>query len=203
MPAAGKVFGIGLSRTGTSSLSAALAALGLRESHFPDDAKTRQEVRSWLATPRPELILSVLEKLDAITDGPANFAYRSLDASYPASRFVYTIREKSTWLASCERYWQDILIPYFRCAPQSDHVSYLTELSRALYRSDRFDSSLFSSAYDEHYAQARRYFHARARDVLFLDICGGEGWTPLCHFLKLSVPKAPFPVKNKLVSSWL
>ena len=30
-------------------------------------------------------------------------------------------------------------------------------------------------------------------NLLVMDICGGEGWEPLCEFLNIDKPKTPFP----------
>jgi hypothetical protein len=46
-----KVFGIGLSRTGTVSLATALTALGIEARHYPHDPITQEE----LAAPAPAL----------------------------------------------------------------------------------------------------------------------------------------------------
>jgi hypothetical protein len=40
------------------------------------------------------------------------------------------------------------------------------------------------------------YFSGREDDILYLDICGGEGWESLCKFLGKEVPDIPFPSKN-------
>ncbi len=41
-----KVFGLGLSKTGTSSLTDALNLLGIRSTHYPHDERTYDELRS-------------------------------------------------------------------------------------------------------------------------------------------------------------
>ena len=40
------------------------------------------------------------------------------------------------------------------------------------------------------------YFNDRSDDLLVLDVCGGEGWEPLCSFLGLDPPRGPFPHLN-------
>ena len=39
------------------------------------------------------------------------------------------------------------------------------------------------------------YFSKREKDLLVLDICGGEGWEKLCKFLHVPVPNKKFPKK--------
>lgn len=48
-----------------------------------------------------------------------------------------------------------------------------------------------------HLNDVKSYFAARDTDVLTYHLCDGEGWTPLCHFLGVSVPSRPFPWRNK------
>ena len=41
------------------------------------------------------------------------------------------------------------------------------------------------------------YFGERLDSFLRYDLCGGDGWGPLCKYLGLPVPNKPFPHKNK------
>jgi hypothetical protein len=95
-----KIFGIGLSRTGTTSLNSALVKLGYRSLHWPHDSVTRRELIGYFAGEQP-FALTVAEDYDAITDTPAAAAYRELSALYPESRFILTLRDRRGWLNSC------------------------------------------------------------------------------------------------------
>ena len=66
----GKLFGIGLNRTGTMSLNSAPTELGYGAIHFPSDGVTQAEMRAPASDDQP-LRLSVLDACDAITDVPA------------------------------------------------------------------------------------------------------------------------------------
>jgi peroxiredoxin len=72
-----KIFGIGLSRTGTTSLTEALTLLGYRTLHFPWDEVTRAELYQFLACHPASAQLSVLQVADAITDTPACCLYQA------------------------------------------------------------------------------------------------------------------------------
>ena len=65
-----KVFGIGLSRTGTTSLTLALKALGYQAAHFPSDDDTRREVTAHVLAGGGPIELTILKELDALTDTP-------------------------------------------------------------------------------------------------------------------------------------
>jgi hypothetical protein len=66
-----KVFGIGLSKTGTTSLSAALAILGYRSKHFPKDED--------------------FARYDAFSDITVAMKFKTLDRFFPGSQFIYTV----------------------------------------------------------------------------------------------------------------
>src|SRR3954451_20670364 len=105
LPPSGRIFGLGLSRTGTTSLTDALELLGYRTIHFPADGRTRNEMLAFFATTGGPLRLSLLESADALTDTPVCATFEALDATYPGSRFILTTREKDSWLESCRAFW--------------------------------------------------------------------------------------------------
>lgn len=98
--AATKVFGIGLGRTGTKSLTAALHHLGIHIAHYPDDATTYQELAAG------NYQFSLLKSLDGITNVTVSLLYPHLDQLFPGSKFILTVREKEDWLMSLEQHWK-------------------------------------------------------------------------------------------------
>ena len=83
-----KIFGIGLSRTGTLSLTEALKELGYRTVHYP---------------PIPKFF-KYIDENDAFTDITVSCNYKILDKKYLGSKFILTIRDKESWLKSCENH---------------------------------------------------------------------------------------------------
>ena len=81
------IFGIGLSRTGTTSLHHAFEILGIRS------APTSVAL---LFDPDDE----VLGLYEAFTDNPIPFLYQRLDARFPGSKFILTTRDLDDWLRS-------------------------------------------------------------------------------------------------------
>lgn len=163
-----KIFGIGLSRTGTWSLTRALAMLGLRTCHFPVN---RQQI----------------DDHDALTDTPIAANFERLDALYPGSKFIYTIRNLDDWLESCRLLW-------LRRKAVFDRSLLVTKIHRQLYGTSEFDPVRFAAAYRRHDDRVRSYFKDRREDLLVLDVCGGDaGWEPLCSFIGVPAPAAPFP----------
>lgn len=180
-----KVFGIGLSRTGTTSLTAALRALGYRATHYPDDAITERELKGRPAHDRP-MHLSVLDRRDAMTDTPAALCYRQLDLGYPGSRFVLTLRDERSWLAS--------ISGHFARYPHPGR--YVLWLREQIYGTSRFEPETLARAYWTHVAGVLEYFVNRPSDLLCYRICDGDGWLELCRFLKRPILTTEFPRLN-------
>lgn len=169
------MFGIGLSRTGTTSLAAALHRLGYRTVHFPD--------------PGPLLVgdFSVFDAVDAATDTPVTAFFPLLDQRYPGSRFVLTVREMEGWLGSVEE--------LFRRRTQGERGP-VAEIRRLVYGRVTFDREHFRAAYERHVAWVRGYFRGRPGDLLEMDLGAGDGWEALCGFLGAGVVRGPFPREN-------
>ena len=192
-----KVFGLGLSRTGTKSLTAALARLGLDVAHYPDDPTT---VRELLAG---HCELTLLRERDGITDITTIPFYREFDRIYPDSRFVLTVREKDAWLESLrkllERRPPGDEPARYRDRPEL--VRFRRFLRERVYGSNEFDAERMAAAYDAHHREVRAYFEGRPDDLLVLDVTRGEGYDRLCPFLGVGAPDEPFPVEGRSVDA--
>jgi hypothetical protein len=194
-----KVFGIGLSRTGSTSLTEALSSLGYRAIHFPADPITQREYSDFFDNPAATLKLSLLEHYDAITDTPVPRVYRELDRGYPGSKFIWTIRDKESWLKSCELWWRRSVLPFMENDHQENLRPFMRLVGRVTYGTAGFDAELFSQAHDAHMEEVPHYFLGRNRDLLPLNICAGHGWLELAPFLGMAVPDGPFPHRNEMI----
>lgn len=194
-----KVFGIGLSRTGSMSLTEALKILGFRAVHFPADPVTQSEYFEFFAHPSGTLRLSLLDRYDAVTDNPLSCVYRQLDRAYPGSKFIWTVRDKQSWLHSCELWWERSVIPFM----EHDHAAVLRPfmelVGTQVYGSAHFDARLFSAAYDAQMTEVPGYFRGRDQDLLTLNVCAGDGWPQLASFLGTAVPGVVFPHLNEMM----
>lgn len=166
-----KVFGIGLPKTGTSSLNAALVHLGYNAKHYP----------------HPQRVYGAAESLDALTDSPVIPHIEALARRYPGALFVQTVRPLDEWLASCEAHWQT------RAAQPP--IGFWNR--RSIFGVTVYDPAIFTRVYLEYRARVTQFFAARA-DLRYLemDICHGDGWGVLCPALGLSVPACEFPHIN-------
>src|SRR5215208_2900112 len=195
-----KVFGLGLSKTGTTSLAAALNILGIKTIHFPHDETTYCELTSG------EYRLSILNEYDGAADTPIAPYYAQLDMVYPDSKFILTVRDKNSWLRSAERHWE---ADQHRRTTRIDEMGnrefykFVDFIHAVVYGTIAFNPDRFSYVYDTHERNVRQYFAGRPDDLLILDIAGGDSWGKLCGFLKLEIPDTPFPHKNPGVADRL
>ncbi len=97
-----KVFGIGANKTGTTSLQAVFYVLGLKVA--PQD----EGELSTFAAHRGDLrrLQRYVEAYDAFQDAPFSNKsyYAQLDALFPGSKFILTIRDSETWFRSLCRF---------------------------------------------------------------------------------------------------
>jgi hypothetical protein len=196
-----KLFGIGLSRTGTTSLTTALRCVGYRAIHFPKDDMTRAEITNFLRVGKGPLRLSLLNQVHAITDTPVCCTYRALDEFYPGSKFILTVRERQSWLASCRSRWERLPISPAAVPGEAPMMQYIRLTRKHLYGTTDFDESLFSASYNRHVDAVLDYFNTKQQRLLVMDICGGDGWNLLCPFLGVAQPRVAFPHENQRPTS--
>lgn len=161
-----KVFGIGLSRTGTNSLNIALENLGYKALHYPS----------------PHKVMELAGKYDALTDTPVIACMEALDQRYPGAVFVLTTREIESWLESCRGHWE-------RRIPTDENVWN----RRNIYGTAEYDEIAFRRVYHEHDQRIRDYFAARPWKLVEMDIIAGDGYEKLCPALGLPVLAEAFP----------
>jgi hypothetical protein len=184
-----KIFGIGLPRTGTTSLNTALEILGFCSLHFPHDPMTIAELRAG------NYRLSILNQYDALTDIPVPAIFAQLDELYPGSKFILTVRDMDNWLDSCKSAWfnQSDAVP----EPGSAREFYRT----LLYGCNNFNRDRFRWVYETHLKLVHDHFSGdKSKQMLILDVISGDGWHKLCPFLGVDIPNTPFPHKNKRFS---
>jgi len=174
-----KYFGIGLSRTGTTTLYSAFKRLGFKGVHYPQPKQ-----------------LQVLDKYDFANDTPIPARFKRLDKKYPNSKFIYTTRDVDSWLTSCSEYFGSEKAKYIK--PKYDFMSqYRLETYGVL----DYDEDIFRMVYKEHDKNVRDYFKNRPDDLLIMSVSEGDGWEKLIPFIMKNDPfiKMPFPHTNKIV----
>jgi hypothetical protein len=177
-----KIFGIGLNKTGTTSLHAAVQALGFTSLHWGGLDGYRNIVRAHREG--LPLLHHLPEDYDAIMDiGWLTANFHLADEQYPGSKFVLTTREIEGWLDSRQR-----------------HVEKNIERqAQGLYDGNfvTVDRTGWWHEYRTHHRKVLTYFADRPDDLLVLDICAGDGYEKLCPFLGLPMLDEPFPFQNR------
>jgi 3'-phosphoadenosine 5'-phosphosulfate (PAPS) 3'-phosphatase len=185
---AAKIFGLGLSKTGTTSLANALEILGYKTR---DNMGVVKYARGDLSS----LDLETVDAHEALTDTPIPSFFRELDARYPNSKFILTVRDAQGWLTSCRKQFT----PSHAATQCEAHRRLFTDL----YGSDAFDEEGFAAGYRKFVGEVRDFFRDRPQDLLIINVVAGEGWEKLCPFLGQPIPDIPFPKANVTRIRWM
>ncbi len=178
----GKVFGIGLNKTGTTTLGVCLRTLGFR--HAPYAGRFVPDVKAG----RFQDLFAYAEGYDSFEDWPWPLAYRELEARFPGSRFILTTRKDAdTWFDSLRGHSE-------RTGPTPERELVYGHAMPHGHRADH------RRIYEEHNRAALAHFDGRPES--FLHVCWetGSGWPQLCAFLGVDVPKEPFPHAHRAPS---
>jgi len=181
-----KVFAIGLSRTGTSSLHAGLHQLGYQSVHWLNP------ISYDLIQPKDFL------HFDAFSDICVSHQFEWLFHTYPNSKFIYTTRDVQGWGVSVQSHYERMhmngaLHSLRAPAYKSRFRNAGGEMDNNLYA--RHDS--WENAYRAFDSRVRSFFDGMRNDrFLELAIVNGEGWDKLCPFLGHAIPEKDFPYLN-------
>ena len=167
-----KVFCIGLGKTGTTSLKEALRVLGYRTIRLPLNWQGETD-------------------FDAALPGISAAMYKDLDAAYPGSKYILTVRDTDRWLKSIEHDFER------KKGIPKDRAEERFRIQMIIYGTETFDKEKFRQAYHKHEKNVLDYFRGRPDDLLVFDITTSADWGRLCTFLQVPVPDVPFPFVNK------
>jgi glycosyltransferase involved in cell wall biosynthesis len=185
-----RIFGIGMHKTGTTSLNTALKVLGFESAHWKSAHWVKaiwQEINSTGQS-------RTLEQSYALSDLPIPLLFRQLDKAYPGSKFILTTRNEVKWLESVRKHWN----PDFNKFRQSwDSDPFTHRIHEKLYGQTWFDPEVFVKRFRRHNADVIEHFKNRPSDLLVFDLdrdCGCA-WALLCEFLGVrnKVPVITYP----------
>ncbi|QMW45768.1 hypothetical protein G4B11_009223 [Aspergillus flavus] len=200
-----KILILGLARTGTSSLTAALQQLGYSPYDWPDRCVLGHLPRwteglqaKYLSRGRPleaDEMDQLTSNFDAIIDTPCCLLVDELIAAYPTAKIILNYRDPDRWLESM----QDTVFavarwPFWRILAYTDPryagaiVQHHITLWDEIWGGD--EGERCREKFVEHYNYVRKVVPPRR----LLEYQVQEGWGPLCRFLEVEEPKEPFPV---------
>lgn len=192
----GKIFGIGLNKTASSSLLDAWDLLGHRsEIYHPPSDKLRTQVVLSAFNKSYKLMFDRIDAFKYFKDRPFNVwdTYKIIDKHYLDSKFILTIRDEEKWWDSVDR-WLNNLVPNHHETEQMrlDKI----EIYKFHFGVDSFSKESFIDYYNKYNNEVRNYFNGKD-NFLEMNIEDGDGWNKLCSFLGESIPDMPFPHSNK------
>jgi Sulfotransferase domain len=162
-------------------LHEALTILGFRSLH-DGGPETHDAVRRSIDAGEP-LLSNLDPQLDAFSDvGVLSRRFRILDAQYPGSRFVLTVRPVDVWIDSRRRHVERNL----RRLEAGDYDGTFVVI----------DEPKWNAEWDLHMERVHTYF-ARRSNFLEVDLTKNPEWGPLCRFLGVDEPETPFPWANR------
>ena len=200
-----KVFGIGMGKTGTTSLERAFIELGYRigpqatfERHF--DAWAAGEFGAFLAD---------IERFEAFQDVPFCLpkAYRLLYEHFPNSKFVLTVRDSSIqWYDSLCRFHSKLFGREGALPTEADLMAAKYVSPGWLYRVSQvygtppgrpYHRPTLLRVYETHLREVQRFFANHPRSLLVLNVAERDAYSLLTAFLSLRPVRRSFPHLNK------
>lgn len=193
------VFGAGLGRTGTHSLTAALERLGFGPCHtMLGMLEHPEQVPFWRRAAAGEAVnwREMYAGYRSSVNLPGSRFWREITAAFPEVKVILTVRDPERWYESSTR----SIYPAATTSPPPG-ASEAFEALRAMSREVVWDG-LFGGRFTDR-DHALRVFHEHNEAVLreidagrLLVFDVADGWPPLCAFLGVPVPDAPFPHRN-------
>lgn len=187
-----KVFGIGLSKTGTTSLAKALRILGYDAKSWAWDGT----IIDW-----PEFY-----RLEAATDTPCAAQFESLYHTFENSKFIHTTRDLDSWNRSVKHHFRE---QYGIEAPSEFKEMWKDEDFWSWERKNcvrfmKVHDNLYSghenwkSAYETFHKRVRKFFRKNQKSrYIKIDVTKKDGWEEICSFLGENIPEDKFPHINK------
>ncbi|MFW6129957.1 MAG: sulfotransferase [Atribacterota bacterium] len=170
-----KIFGIGLSRTGTNSLCYAMKGLGFKTKHFPINM---QQIRN----------------NDFNNDITVSGRFKELDKLFPNSKFIMTQRNIDDWAVSCFNFFR-------RKNRNTKFNNWVLKSFKSIYNCGpekvaKLSLENYKNQYIIFEKQVRKYFSGRKNDILFINIINDNNpYTKLVSFLENN-DLLNFPHKN-------
>ncbi len=200
-----KVIGSGFGRTGTKSLKEALEQIGLGPCHHMYEVMDNQyQVAHWqdFAAGRTVDWQVAFAGYNAQVDWPGAHVWQELAAAFPDAKVIHSHRAEDVWWASFSRTIAK-LMGTFHSMELPPHVHDMmaaceTMIAEGTFQGKIADRDAAIAAYRQRAEDVKAAIPADR--LLVFDVA--EGWEPLCRFLGVPVPEAPFPHHNLRADFW-
>ena len=185
-----RVIGAGLGRTGTSSLKLALEFIGFGPCyHMTELLGHPDHFQLWndAAEGRPDWA-GIFAGYGATADYPGCAFWRELAAAYPEAKIVLTLRDPEEWFESTQA---TVFSPSRPSPPPNSPFASPFRIIHTIHR-DLHDRVSMLADFTRHNDAV--IAEAPKDRLLIYEV--SDGWAPLCDFLGVPVPDAPFPHTN-------
>ncbi len=183
-----KVFGIGLNKTGTKTLSKALSTLGFVNTPSLDlknSPKKRWELTTDWSKNRLNSIVTFSADYNNFEDWPWPLVYKEMAEEYHDAKFILTVRKSSeVWFNSLCKHAKNVSDNKFEKLIYGYHMPHDFKKEHICF-------------YEDHNKKVISFFKQYAPERLLI-VCFEEGdsWDKICAFLNKKSPTKPFPHAN-------
>lgn len=214
-----QVLSLGLPRTGTASMQAALQILGYNDTAHGFDMISHPEIGApWMEAVNAKFLSqgkpygraefdALLGNCAAVTDGPCAFFWEELMLAYPDAKIILVERDIEDWYRSFEATFitelfskvSDAVVNYIEPLIGNLIGSLIRKLVYEYFHAKTPDEVRQNArdVYREHYKRIRE----AAPEERLLEYRLGQGWGPLCDFLGKEVPEGlSFPRINEVAA---
>ena len=174
-----KIVGVGLNRTGTTTLGVCLQHLGYKHT------STHQEAFQFLQQGNIDALMRVVVEFDSFEDWPWPLVFRQIEAAYPESKFILTKRKSA-------EHWFESLCKLARMTGPTEYRRYI--YGHAMPQGHKNE---FIDFYHRHNETLENFFSDKPGKLLVVSWEDGDGWKELCSFLGHDTPDMPFPHVNR------
>ena len=178
-----KVVGIGLPKTGTTSLGYCLRRFGFKHRTYDMDLAVKVKIN------QIGEVLSEAEKHESFEDWPWFLLYKEFDRRFPNTKFILTLRKDTeTYVRSLQGHHEreGIRTKDFVKPDWWDDVHGMQPTA--------WDYDYSAWRYEDHNRAVLEYFAGRIdKDLLVVCWENGDGWEKLGRFLNKRAPTEPFP----------
>lgn len=201
-----KIFGIGVNKTGTTSLKLAMKDLGYTIGY---QRKAEVLVEDW-GRRNFKRIIRFCYSAEFFQDVPFSLPYtfQALDTEFPDSKFILTVRNSSEeWYSSITRFhakkWgKDNKIPSREDLQKANYrgIGRPWRMNRLYYNSpetDPYNKTSLIKFYETHNQVVIDYFKNRPEKLLVINLTEKNSYGKLCTFLGVSPKSAGFPWANR------
>jgi hypothetical protein len=186
-----KVIGSGLGRTGTLSLKLALEQLGFGPCHHMVEVFAHpQSIPLWVAAGagKPDWD-AIFDGYQAMVDYPGCKFWRELMDHYPDAKVIHTQRDPDRWFESTQA---TIFAPGSGVDNPPEPMKEFFGMVTSEFTGRLHDRDFMIDHFKAHSAKV---IATVPKDRLLV-YEAGQGWEPLCRFLGVPVPDAPYPQEN-------